>query len=307
MVVAVSGSGGVSFSGLQVVSGSYIASGGSAAGRVDHGLSGLASLTGIGLINDQTPTIYLGPVNAVTGAVSLTALKQIGNPNSFFNTTTGLVTTSGIDNFNLPSLTGWYGRIGVSLPAATGFNLSNVQFLGSSGLGGFGYEFIGSNPALQFILGTGVTGDITLTGLQQLWHTDRYITQGQSAATGFLLSASGATSVSMPNIITGYLIQTNGSVTKTGWIEGANITGLSFGSSGITKQLVMNFTASGCPLNQASVDNILQTFASLNGTGGTTSYNGYTIRLNGLCAAPSAAGSGYRTTLVSRGNTVVVN
>ena len=308
--VTISGSGGVSFSNLQVVSGAYIISGGSAAGRVDHGLSGLASLTGIGLISGRAQTIYLGPVNAVTGDVVLTGLKQIGNPNTIFNVVSGVVTTSGINNFDLRNVTGWYGRINVDLPAATGFNLSSVQFLGSNSTADLVFNQI-NEPALQFILGTGVTGDITFTGLQYLYHNDRYITLAQGSATGFLLIASGATSVSMPNIITGFLRTTNagGPTTKTGWIQGASITNLSFGSSGITKQLFMNFTASGCPLNQASVDNILQTFASLDGTSSTTVYSGLTIRLNGLCAAPSATGSGYRTTLTGAGrlNTVLVN
>lgn len=308
LAVTVSGSGGVSFSGLQVVSGAYIVSGGSAAVRVEHGLSGLASLTGIGLIQSKTQTLYLGPVDAVTGAVSVTGLKQIGNSGTIFNLVSGVVTSSGITNFDMRSLTGWYGRINVQLPAATGFNLSSVQFIGSNSATGFAAAQM-NTPALQFILGTGVTGDITLTGLQYLYHRDMHNAATQGTATGFLLIASGATSISMPNIITGFLRQISGSTTKTGWIQGASVTGLTFGSSGTTKELFMNFTASGCPLNQASVDNILQTFASLDGTNSTTVYSGLTIRLNGLCAAPSATGSGYRTTLTGAGrlNTVLVN
>jgi hypothetical protein len=306
--VTISGSGGVSFSGLQVVSGSYIVSGGASAGRVDHGLSGLASLTGIAVLQNEPQTIYLGPVDAVTGEVSLTGLKQIGNSGTIFNLVSGVVTTSGINNFDTRNLTGWYGRIDVSLPGATGFNLSSVQFLGSNSATGFAASQM-NTPALQFVLGTGVTGNITLTGLQYLYHRDMHNAVTQGTATGFLLIASGATSVSMPNIITGSLRQISGATTKTGWIQGASITGLSFGSSGTTKELFMNFTASGCPLNQASVDNILQTFASLDGTSSTTVYSGLTIRLNGLCTAPSATGSGYRTTLTGAGrlNTVLVN
>jgi hypothetical protein len=163
-----------------------------------------------------------------------------------------------------------------------------------------------------FELGSSLTGNLNLSGIQYIYGVSARTT-ATLVASGLTIIGSGLTSVSMPNIITGVL--TTNTVTGvasppgTGIIRGASITGLSFGTSGTTKMLYMNFTASGCPLNQASVDDILKTFASLDGTNSTTVYSGLTITLNGLCAAPSAAGSGYRTTLTGAGRlcTVLVN
>jgi hypothetical protein len=319
LLFSISGSGGLDISNLRNV-GVFIISGSAAAGSISingrSDLSGLNTVTGIGSTSNNTTPFFIvtGNSTSLTGAIVMTGLKQIGptanttgSPSNILNNNMlSRIETTGITLFDLPNLTGWYGSVVVNIPQATGFNLSNLQFIGGNSANGFQNNSI---SGIVFTIGSGVTGNITMTGLQYIYVRDQYSNPANATPIPFIFRASGATSISMPNIITGFLRHTSGNFTNTGTFSGANITGLSFGSSGITKELTMNFIASGCPLNQASVDDILKTFASLDGTNGTTVYSGLTIRLNGLCSAPSAAGSGYRTTLTGAGrlNTVLVN
>lgn len=320
LAIQYSGSGGINIGNIQGIGGSFIISGGTAAGTFPingrSDLSGINSLTGISTATFSTtvPGFFItGLANTFSGSVLMTGLRQIGTDLSstgaltLNNNFVSRIEATGIRSFELPNLTGWYGSINLSLPNATGFNLSSVKFIGGNGATTQQASVI---TGLIFTLGSSITGAITMTGLQYIYVRDGDTSASQSLGTPFIFRASGATSISIPNIITGFLRQTpSGNFTNTGTFSGASITGLSFGSSGITKELFMSFTASGCPLNQASVDDILKTFASLDGTAGTTVYSGLTIRLNGLCAAPSAAGAGYRTTLTGAGrlNTVLVN
>lgn len=74
------------------------------------------------------------------------------------------------------------------------------------------------------------------------------------------------------------------------------------------KHLNGNFTASGCALDETSVDYILTTLAALDGTNGTTSYNNYTISLDGgTNSIPSASGLAAKAVLEGRGCVVYVN
>lgn len=82
----------------------------------------------------------------------------------------------------------------------------------------------------------------------------------------------------------------------------ANVT---FGSS--LQSVGCDVTFSSCALTQASVDGILVALAALNGSGGTTSYDGHTVTLTGTSAAPSGTGLAAKATLEGRGNTVTVN
>lgn len=60
-------------------------------------------------------------------------------------------------------------------------------------------------------------------------------------------------------------------------------------------------------LDEASVDGILVSLAALDGTGGTTSYDNFTVDLTGGNAPPSATGLAAKAVLELRGNTVLVN
>lgn len=69
-----------------------------------------------------------------------------------------------------------------------------------------------------------------------------------------------------------------------------------------------DFIASGIALTQASVDGILEALAALDGTGGTTSYDGHTVDLSGgTSATPGVGGAAGVVTLTGRGNTVNTN
>lgn len=69
-----------------------------------------------------------------------------------------------------------------------------------------------------------------------------------------------------------------------------------------------NFIFTGAALTQASVDGILARLASLDGTGGTTTFQNATVNLSGgTSATPSAAGLVSKATLTGRGCTVTTN
>jgi len=73
-------------------------------------------------------------------------------------------------------------------------------------------------------------------------------------------------------------------------------------------QLGDNFSAAGNALTETAVDDILVKLASMDGTGGTTSYDNKDINLSGgTNATPSATGLTAKATLQARGCTVMVN
>ena len=306
----------VSMTGMRCISGGYNlqqVGDTSTRGYGTHGLETVTALTGVATAitgyNNLTGTVVISG-NTFTGEVNATALKQIGYESISMSYTSGVIIASGIKTAKFPALTGWYGAIRMELPAITGFDMSSLVWMGASGTsgstGGNGQRLY---RPLYFEFGSNLTGDLDLGALQHI-HVYSNNTDGASAVTtpAFHIIGSGLTSVSMAAVITGST-QGESSIVRSGVIEGSNITGLTFGASGTTKKMDMHFMASGCALNQASVDATLQMFASLDGTNSTTTYSGLTITLNGLCAAPSAAGSGYRDTLTGAGRdcTVLIN
>jgi hypothetical protein len=77
---------------------------------------------------------------------------------------------------------------------------------------------------------------------------------------------------------------------------------------GTLKSVGGNFSATGCALNQASIDGILVSLAALDGTGGTTAYSSKTVALTGgTNATPSATGLAAKAVLVARSCTVTNN
>jgi hypothetical protein len=81
--------------------------------------------------------------------------------------------------------------------------------------------------------------------------------------------------------------------------------GLSFPS---LKTLNGNFSVNGCGFNVTTINNLLVKLASLDGTGGTTSYDNRLVYVNGgTNAVPTGAGLAAITTLESRGCTVYKN
>jgi hypothetical protein len=68
-----------------------------------------------------------------------------------------------------------------------------------------------------------------------------------------------------------------------------------------------NIRFTSCALLVASVDHILVRLAALDGTNGTTTFNGRTVTITGTSATPSSNGLAAKATLVSRGCTVTHN
>lgn len=74
-----------------------------------------------------------------------------------------------------------------------------------------------------------------------------------------------------------------------------------------TSNIFGNFITSSNSLDQASVDNILISFAALDGTNGTTEFSNRTVTITGFSATPSSTGLAAKSALVARGCTVTTN
>lgn len=284
-----------------------------------HPLDNNSSLTAVsteytGYAEYYYPLIISG--DAITG-VSASALTQVGNISGQAGTYGGYIKSTGMTNFSMPNVTGWHTQTEFDLPNVTGFNMTGVTFLGGLGVYNRGTRQQARTwQGFWLKLGSTLTGALDFSNLTDI----HYYSNNGNSYYGFFtvnpmrIHATGVTSIDMSSIVSG--------VYKPAWDTGNTteytasteficdaLTGLTFGASGTTKRLFMNFSASGSPLNEASVDSILETFASLDGTNGTTTCSGRTITLNGLCAAPSSAGSGYRDTLTGAGRecTVLIN
>jgi hypothetical protein len=286
-----------------------------------HPLNNNSSLTAVsttytGYAEYYYPIIISG--DAITG-VSASALTQVGNISGQAGTYGGYIKSTGMTNFSMPNVTGWHTQTEFDLPNVTGFNMSGVTFLG--GLGTYNRGIRQQARTWQGFwlkLGSTLTGALDFSNLTDIhyYSNNGYAGYGYFVANPMLIQATGVTSIDMSSIVTGVykpawqdIDSVTASQTATTVFICDALTGLTFGASGTTKRLIMNFAASGSPLNEASVDSILETFASLDGTNGTSTYSGLTITLNGLCAAPSSAGSGYRDTLTGAGRdcTVLIN
>lgn len=288
-----------------------------AASTFKHPLENATSLTGVGIIATGTTERTLINItgNSITG-ITAPSLARVGNISGEYSYTSGFIISTGIRNINLPSLTGWHGKLRIETPNITGFNMSGIRYIGATGSFAT-LNNVNSLSGFTFIAGTGLTGELNFGNLEQLHiYSARTLSTFPGSDTPntnvFFVAGSGLTSINMSGLVTGiYKVANSGNSGETynTTFQCTGVTGMRFGTSGTTKLLQMNFIASGCPLNQASVDQILQTFASLDGTNSTAVYSGRTITLNGLCAAPSAAGSGFRATLTGAGRlcTVLTN
>lgn len=123
-----------------------------------------------------------------------------------------------------------------------------------------------------------------------------------TAAVGlYLIDIPALPALSLPaivNISKGILLDNLSSTTS--FSLGSGLLNISCNSS-------TNITVTATPLDQSSVDGLLVQLAALDGTGGTTSFDGHTVNLADLCAAPSATGLAAKATLEGRGNTVTVS
>lgn len=134
--------------------------------------------------------------------------------------------------------------------------------------------------------------------------------------TSLYLSAPNLTSLSLPllktittlQIFVGITTLNLPSIKSIGYIiiDDPNMTTFSFGSSLLNVGGSVNMD--GLALNQSSVDGILVSLASLNGTLGTISYDNNIIDLSGgTSSSPSSLGIAAIATLSARGNIVTTN
>lgn len=113
-------------------------------------------------------------------------------------------------------------------------------------------------------------------------------------------SVPALTTISLPG-----LVAVGGSLNA--YSGNGNITTVTLGTIGTLKKFGDELNFSGQKLTQASVDQILASLASLDGTAGTTSWVGEVDVSGGTSATPSAAGLVSKGIIVTRGGTVTHN
>jgi len=118
--------------------------------------------------------------------------------------------------------------------------------------------------------------------------------------TDMLLISNGLlNTISLPDIIyiTGSLQSSGGNANLVNFTLGPNL-----------KWVNSNISFTSCSLNQASVDNILERLAALDGTNGSVTYGaGRTVTITGTSSGPSATGVINRAILQARGVIVTTN
>ena len=179
---------------------------------------------------------------------------------------------------DLGALTDVEGFLNIIAPVATAIDLSVLETVGSGENGGGLLAdftaFTGTVDlgALQTVGAPGQGGDLSIAG----------------AITGLDLSA---------------LLSVEGSVDFVDTPSLATAT-INAGLLSIGGDVLFTNAA----LDQTSVDLILVCLAALDGTGGTTSYDGHVVNLSGgTNATPSATGTAAIVTLSGRGNFVFSN
>lgn len=196
-------------------------------------------------------------------------------------------------------LIGVKGTFAPTLLSATSLSAPLLQFAG----GTFSVTYSPLITTLNFPLLSVISGVVGFTGNTSL--TSLSLPNLQ-----YILTGSGMGTLTNPALVTWNfpsLIVCYGQIlAQTG---NGNITNATLGAVGTTKFINGNINFAGQKLTQASVDQILHTIASLDGTGGTTSWGtGRTLTLNGgTNSTPSATGLADKAIIVARGATVLNN
>lgn len=205
---------------------------------------------------------FSGNTALTDGTKLFPSLVAIIGANSDFGGTNGV--NSGLTSIDFPELVvfgGAYSSV-VLLNSGAGScaNLTSMNF-----------------PKLQF-MGNAVIGAPSATGLTNLdFPSLKYL------GTLTVTSGPGVTTLTLPS-----LVWCDGGISFSNTTNLANVT---LPVDGRLKGMTGNVTFTGFKLTQASVDNIIQALALLDGTGGTTSFgSGRTLNLGGgTNAAPTVA------------------
>jgi hypothetical protein len=283
----------LSFPALRVVGGSFFG----ASGTTLPALTTL-SLPNLTIINGSLaavifsltalPALSMPSLTYLGGSFNLSgmnALTTLSFPNlSFIASSFNPQSSSILTAISFPNLS----YIGSSfqpnsLASLTSISMPNLTYIGGAlNPSGVGSLPTLSMPALNFIggnitLSSGV-GSFTTLSLPALTYL------GNSTGTSLNLNLTTAlTTISLPSLIT-----ISGGAVNMGGAAVANVT---FPTDGRFKNGGLAFNCTNAALTQASVNNILQAYASLDGTNGTTSWVQVLNVSGGTSAAPSNLGS----------------
>lgn len=278
------------------------------------GPTGMPSLTALDASALETVGTFVPTAMAALTSINTDALTTITA--DLFADSMDLLST-----ISMPALTYVGGRVGPdTLPSLTTFNanaLVAVDFffpgnmdalttLGIASLARVHSDFAPHNMAALTTLDASAlvtVGNVDIEHMALLASLDL---SALATVGGFfqLYNLPSLTTVSLPAIVSiggggGTSIYLNGGTDA--------VTSFSFGSG--LKSIAGDISLNSCALDQTSVDNILVSLAALDGTSGTTSYDGHTITIAGTSSAPGTAGAAAIVTLTGggRGNTVNVN
>jgi hypothetical protein len=219
----------------------------------------------------------MGTVTNLT-SILLNNFKYI-NGNLFDSTTMNSLTT-----LSLPEIVHITGNFGLTANALTSFQMPKLTYAKY-------LLFTGSNltsislPLLNtidyFNLTANSLSSLSLPSLQ-------YVVTSNGG--NFNISSSSMTSISIPSIVA-----VGSSFSSTITFTTPVLQTLTLPSLGTWKSCGLNVSITNASLNQSSVDNLLATFAYMDGTNGTTSYgspNARSINISGgSSASPSNLGS----------------
>jgi len=216
-------------------------------------------------------TIADGGADTLT-AVSMGALKHVGGS---LGLTLGSGFTGEAGTLNLSSLVCVVGTYAVTAIGATGLTAVNLSAL-KVVTAAFNYSNMPSVTVLSAPVLACASSNISITNMPAL------------------------TTINLPG-----LVAVGGSLSA--FSGNGNITTVTLGTIGTLKKFGDELNFSGQKLTQASVDQILASLASLDGTAGTTSWAGEVDVSGGTSATPSAAGLVSKGIIVTRGGTVTHN
>lgn len=208
--------------------------------------------------------------------------------------TSGIFLSGFQGTLNLPELQNIFGFqfdmasniTTINLPKLEKILVSNTTPISGSQITSVNLPLLKQNKSQSFEINCPLASVINLQSLELLG--------------GFLnLVSSALTTLNLPNIK-----NTSGFSFNT-----PNLTDLTLGTIGITKEIRSQIDIRNTKLNQTSIDGILALLVSLDGTNGTTLFgSGRSVSLQGgTASAPSATGILNRAILQSRGVTITTN
>lgn len=205
---------------------------------------------------------------------------------------------AGATTLSFPDIEGTIGNFLALLPlSATTVSAEKLRYVGANVISGSPQTYTNltsvSFPELiyaGFLLSNSTTHSLTTLNLPKLvWANNLSITANSLTSASFpelkysltlSITSTGVTSLSIPKFVAGTIA-----------INCPALTGITLPPLGTFKNC-LSFTSVGNQFNQTAVENILATFASMDGTNGTSLFGtGRVCSITGNSSAPSNAGS----------------